>query len=66
MKTKSEFKKDIEEATIRYQSFVEEANLNGGMHLEARVKLLEGEVRNLMWFVAHLVDNMQEDDKGLR
>lgn len=60
MRTKLEFKRDIAAADERYAMFEQQANWGGGMHAEARIKLLELNVQDLMQLVSQLVDNIPE------
>lgn len=43
------------------QKFVETANYNGGMSIEARLKLVENRLDDIYWFINHLIHALPDD-----
>lgn len=56
MKTKQELLQDLANSFADTERFIANAELNGGMHLQARVKLLENQQVDLYYFVKQIID----------
>lgn len=63
MKTKTELLKEFQDAVADMNSFVETAQLNGGMHFEARLKLLENRMDDMYWFIGQLLQCLPDDEQ---
>ena len=60
MKTRQQLVDDFEQSCQDVQEFVNNASYSGGMHMEARIKLLENRVEDLYWFVRQLIHHVPE------
>lgn len=64
MKLKQELLQELKNSFGDTDRFIANANLNGGMHIEARVKLLENQVQDLYFYVKQMIDALPEPDDG--
>ena len=61
MKTKQQLIDDLCGSFADVEQFIANAEANGGMHLEARVKLLENQQRDLYYFIKQIIDNLPDE-----
>lgn len=60
--TRTELQDEFGKACSEIQNFVEAANYNGGMGLEARLKLVENRLDDMYWFVNKLIEALPDDE----
>lgn len=63
MVTKQNMQDNFAEAVDDIQRFIDSANYNGGMGIDARLKLVENRLDDVYWFIKHLIDALPGDPK---
>lgn len=61
MTTKQELVNEWSIMTAECDDFIHVASMNGGMHLEARVKLLENQLVSALWFIDKLIKKLPDE-----
>lgn len=62
MRTKQQLLEDFDSSIKDIQQFIDNANYNGGMHFEARLKLVENQVQDLYWLVRQVLNHLPETE----
>ena len=62
MRTKRQLLEDFDSSIKDIQQFIDNANYNGGMHFEARLKLVENQVQDLYWLVRQVLNHLPESE----
>jgi hypothetical protein len=60
--SKQKLLEEFGQACKETADFIEHASYNGGMHMEARMKLIENQMDALFWFVDKLIKALPDDE----